>query len=88
MLNDLLEYIASDNIAELLDQKELNDIGAQVVEGYDADRSDRGPWEDKMKKAMDYYMMLKITTLLSRAMFVVTANSLVQYREVWKSCYC
>ena len=42
MLEKLIEYIASDNIAELLDTDQLNKIGGQVVDGYDSDRSDRG----------------------------------------------
>jgi len=53
MLDDLIEFIASDNIAESLDKDTLTTIGAQVVDGYDADRNDRQQWEDKMKDAMD-----------------------------------
>jgi len=53
MLSDLIKFIDSDNIAESLDKDTLAKIGGQVVDGYDADRSDRAPWEEKMKDAMD-----------------------------------
>ena len=53
MLSDLLEFIDSDNIADSLDEKTLTRIGNQVVDGYEADRNDRAPWEEKMREAMD-----------------------------------
>jgi len=53
MIEDLIELMAMDNIAEHLDEKDLQEIGAEVVDGYDGDRIDRGDWEEKMKDAMD-----------------------------------
>lgn len=53
MIEDLIELIALDNIATVLTDKELIDISNQVADGYDTDRSDRKPWEEKMKDAMD-----------------------------------
>ena len=41
------------NIAELLDESELNQIAHQVVSGYELDKASRAEWEDTIEKAMD-----------------------------------
>jgi chaperonin GroES len=84
MLNDLIEFIASDNIAESLDKETLIKIGAQVVDGYDADRADRAPWEEKMKKAMDLALQnVKTKTFpwpnASNVMMPIITEAIVQY---------
>ena len=86
MIEQLLDYIASDNIAEDLDEETLVKIGSQVVEGYDTDRSDRAPWEDKMKKAMDLALQnAKEKTFpwkgASNVMMPVITEAIIQYNS-------
>ena len=52
-MEKLIEFASMNNIAESLSEEVLTKIGQEVVEGYDADRLDRKPWDDKMKDAMD-----------------------------------
>ena len=49
---DIIELAESDNIAELLDGKELAKIGGEVVADFDADMESRRQWEAKQKEAM------------------------------------
>ena len=46
------EYMASDNIAELLSEDELGRLGAKVSEEYDIDVSSRSEWTARNGKAM------------------------------------
>ena len=86
MLKDLLDFIDSDNIAEDLDDDTLTKIAAQVVEGYDTDRNDRRPWEEKMKKAMDLALQnTKVKNFpwrnASNIMMPVLTEAIVQYNS-------
>ena len=47
------------NIANLLSEEELNNIGHSVLQTYEADKNSRSSWEKKMKDAMD--LALQIT---------------------------
>ena len=51
MLN-LDELKDSDNIAELLDEDQLREIGAQVVKGYEIDEASRCEWKDLIDHVM------------------------------------
>ena len=53
MLNDLIEFANLQNIAEVLDESRLNEIGEKVVSGFDTDVSDRWEWDEEMSDAMD-----------------------------------
>ena len=46
------EYMASDNIAELLSEDELGRLGAKVSEEYDIDVVSRSEWTSRNEKAM------------------------------------
>lgn len=50
--------LTSPNIAEHLDSESLQVIGTQVWDGWDIDRQSRGPWEDKMKQALDFALQV------------------------------
>ena len=83
---DLFDFIASDNIAEELDDNQLAKIGAQVVDGYDADRADRAPWEEKMKMAMDLALQNKKEKTFpwknaSNVMMPIITEAIVQYNS-------
>lgn len=54
----LSQFIGHPNIAELLDDEELAEIGQKVVREYDIDLSSRSEWEEKMKTAMDLAMQV------------------------------
>lgn len=86
MLKDLLNFIDSDNIAEDLDDDTLKKIAAEVVDGYDTDRNDRRPWEEKMKKAMDLALQnTKVKNFpwknASNIMMPVLTEAIVQYNS-------
>jgi len=86
MIEDLIEYIAMDNIAESLDAETLQKIGSQVVDGYDTDRNDRKPWEEKMKTAMDLALQnSKKKTFpwnnASNIMMPVITEAIIQYNS-------
>lgn len=49
----LSEIQKSTNVAELLDKRELEEIGAQVVQGYEIDDASRAEWQELVDKAMD-----------------------------------
>ena len=51
-IKKLATYIASENIAEMLDEKELVEIGITAKEGYDIDKRSRQPWEEKMTESL------------------------------------
>lgn len=48
----LEKIIASKNAAELLDEHELAEIGAQVIRGYDIDEESRSDWLETAEKAL------------------------------------
>lgn len=54
-LDDLL---ASDNVAELLDQSELTKIGMKVKREFDLDEASRSDWLEKMGDAIDLAMQV------------------------------
>lgn len=58
MRSDLLEFHAMQNIAEELDL-DLEKIGAEVVDGYDADLRSRQAWDAEMKEAMDLALQIR-----------------------------
>jgi chaperonin GroES len=85
MIEDLIELMAMENIAEHLEEDDLISIGSTVVEGYDGDRQDRGEWEDKMKDAMDLALQnAKEKTFpwpkASNVMMPVITEAIVQYQ--------
>lgn len=49
---DIRKLENSDNIAELLDNKKLMEIGNQVVEGYEIDETSRVEWKDLVNHVM------------------------------------
>lgn len=86
MIKDLIEFIASDNIAEDLDKQTLAKIGEQIVEGYDTDRVDRGDWEEKMKDAMDLALQnTKVKSFpwknASNIIMPILTEAIVQYNS-------
>lgn len=48
----ITELLSSDNIAELLDEKQLTKIHSQVDNGYTEDKNSRQEWEDRQDKYM------------------------------------
>ena len=59
MIEDLIElYNYEGNLAELLDESRLNDIGSDVIDGFDEDKKSRDTWESEMKEAMDLAMQI------------------------------
>jgi chaperonin GroES len=85
MIEDLIELMAMDNIAENLEEDILTSIGTEVVEGYDGDRQDRAEWEDKMEDAMDLALQnAKEKTFpwpkASNVMMPVITEAIVQYQ--------
>lgn len=53
VIDKLIKYQLSDNIAEFLDEDQLLDIGNKVVREYKMDRASRADWEHIIDKAMD-----------------------------------
>ncbi|MGB1214600.1 MAG: hypothetical protein ACPG4X_14645 [Pikeienuella sp.] len=49
----LSEYIESDNIADMLDDTQLGEIGRKVVDEFEIDKQSRADWEQDNKDAMD-----------------------------------
>src|ERR1700679_1257000 len=49
---DLKKLQDSDNIAELLEEDQLREIGAQVVKGYEIDEASRSEWKDLVDHVM------------------------------------
>ena len=93
MLSDLIEFIDSDNIAELLDDDKLNKIGSTVVEGYKADRNDRQPWEEKMKVSMDLALQNAKEKSFpwpkaSNVMMPVITEAIIQYNSRMYPALC
>jgi chaperonin GroES len=85
MVEDLIELMAMNNIAEHLEEEDLASIGAEVVEGYDSDREDRGDWEEKMKDAMDLALQNAKEKSFpwpkaSNVMMPVITEAIVQYQ--------
>ncbi|MDH5426192.1 MAG: hypothetical protein OEY29_14480 [Gammaproteobacteria bacterium] len=59
MIDDLIEYDAMKNIAEL--DLDLAKIGEDIVKGYDMDVESRSGWTGEMKEAMDLALQVKET---------------------------
>lgn len=57
-LDRLAEFMAADNIAEMLSDEELGEIGARVVREYKVDKNSRSDWEDDQAEAMDLAMQV------------------------------
>ncbi len=51
--SSLAKYIDSDNIAEMLDDDQLDRIGRRCDEGYKVDEKSRSPWLEQTKSAID-----------------------------------
>lgn len=60
-INNIAEFISETNIAESLDDRELDRIGRKVVEGYETDISSRREWEDKYSSYLKLAMQVKET---------------------------
>jgi chaperonin GroES len=52
-LQQLRKWAAAPNVAEDIDESELNKIGGRVAEGYEIDSRSRGDWEDRAYKALE-----------------------------------
>ena len=52
MAIDLDDILASTNVAELLSDSELSDLGSQVVDDYTKDKGSRSEWEKRSADAM------------------------------------
>jgi len=50
---NVMSLVAETNIAEKLDQEELDKIGREVVEGYNNDKQSRSKWETNVKEYYD-----------------------------------
>lgn len=48
----LAEIVSHKNVAELLPQKQLDQIGQEAVDGYNTDRRSRVAWEERNEKAI------------------------------------
>lgn len=48
MIRDIRENLYTDNIAEILDENTLKDIGKAVVTGFDDDMMSRSDWEERL----------------------------------------
>src|SRR3990167_5225212 len=55
----LQEILQADNVADLLTDEELGDIGAKCKREYEVDDTSRKPWLDQIKKATDLAMQVK-----------------------------
>jgi chaperonin GroES len=58
-LRKLYDYAQSTNIAADLDEKELEDISAQVLREYEMDKQSREEWEQCAQKALDLALQVK-----------------------------
>lgn len=50
--------LASDNVAELMDKDDLDHMGKQVFQNYDADKNSRGGWEEDYAESMNLAMQV------------------------------
>lgn len=57
-VDQLMAFIASQNIAADLSKEQLGTIGQEVLRGYDIDKQSRGDWEKQTKTAMDLAMQV------------------------------
>lgn len=49
----------ADSIVDLIDDDFLNQIGGEVIEGFDNDKISRIAWDEEMKEAMDLALQIK-----------------------------
>ena len=56
---NLVRLASMPNVADVLEETELHDIGRKVVREYTIDRDSRKDWEDKAKRAMEIARMEK-----------------------------
>lgn len=54
----LFQYIDSANIAEMLEESDLANIGQRVSREYDIDKASRSDWEDRIREALDIAMQV------------------------------
>lgn len=59
VLNRLTEFIEADNIADLLGEEELKEIGLRVVEEFGIDERSNEEWAKTAKKAMDIALQVR-----------------------------
>lgn len=50
---NILDILEEDNVANLLDEKDLESIGMEVVDGYNIDKDSRSEWEERNNKSLD-----------------------------------
>ena len=55
---DVRQYIGVPNIADYLEDRQLDDIGSRAYEEYDIDKASRAGWEEKMGAALDMAMQV------------------------------
>ena len=58
-IRGLLKFIESDNIAEGMDEQELNDIGAKVVEEFLVDEKSGETWRERNKEFLELAQQIK-----------------------------
>ncbi len=80
----LLKWIDAKNIADDLDEEELDEIGARVKEEFEIDDRSRSEWMEKTKKAMD--LALQVTSekvypwpKASNVIFPLMTNAATQF---------
>ena len=56
---NLETILASNNIAENLDDEQLKEIGNRVVDGYDADKESRADWEERNAEGIRLALQVK-----------------------------
>lgn len=57
----LFEYMAADNVADLLTKDQLGNIGRKVVDEYTVDVASRSDWEESNREAMKLALQVKET---------------------------
>lgn len=59
LLAKLLKFEQSQNIAEMLDDDELNNLGSEVERDYQIDKKSREEWEASAERAMDIALQVR-----------------------------
>jgi chaperonin GroES len=59
LMEKLIQYEQAGNVAEMLEQKQLDDIGQCVEREYQIDKASRLDWEQSAEKAMDVALQVR-----------------------------
>jgi len=84
MIKQFTETLEMDNIAESLDQDQIDKIGAKVVEGYHTDKDSRADWERSSKEVMEIAKLaIKKKTYageqVANVKYPIITNSAIQF---------